>query len=187
MLKSLLILLLFSACILHASASKFGLKTAKGEPLELLELKTKALVEGPYAEIQYIQTYKNPLNHTVETEFHFPRTDSSIFHKFEAVFKNHTLVGRVLEKETAKKMFDWNTQRGNTVAYSERSQVAPDVMNIKVGNIPANETVEIIFSVIQPLETIINKFYELKLPVVLTERYSSSSVDLNKTPDIRRA
>jgi len=186
MIKLLFILLLSSTCVLlSASSPRFGLKTAKGEPLELLELKTKALVEGPYAEVQYIQTYKNPLDHAVETKFHFPRTDSSIFHKFEAIFRNQTLVGKILEKQTAKRMYDWNTRRGNTVAYSERNQVAPDVMNIKVGNIPANETVEIVFSVIQPLETIINKFYELKLPVVLTERYSPASVDPSKIPNIQ--
>ena len=174
MIKLLLILLLS----ISASA-KFGLETANGDPLELLELKTKAIVESPYAEVQYIQTYRNPFNYTIETEFNFPRTDSSIFHKFEAVFQNQTVVGRIFEKETAKKMYDWNIERGNTVAYSERKKVAPDVMNIKVGNIPAYETVEIVFSVIQPLETIINKFYELRLPAVLTERDPPASVDSN--------
>ena len=68
MIKLLLIILLSSTCVLinSSTSNTFGLKTTKGEALELLELTTKAIVEGPYAEIQYIQTYKNPLDHAVE-------------------------------------------------------------------------------------------------------------------------
>jgi len=155
------------------------------ESLNLLDLKTKAVIEGPYAEIQYIHVYKNPYDHALETEFYFPRTESSVFYKFEAVFRNQTIVGKILEKTKAKEMYEWNVERGNTVAYSERNALTPDVMQVQVGNIPAHEDVEIRFSVIQPLEVVINKFWGFTLPSVLTERYAPSSVDPSEVPNIQ--
>ncbi len=184
-MKKLCLFIVLLSVFFHSSFAKFGLFGDKGESLQLLKLKTKAVVEGPYAEIQYIQTYKNPLDHPIETQFYFPRTDTSVFHKFEAEFRGKTIVGRVLEKERAQKMYEWNVEKGNTVAYSDRNVNAPDVMNIKVGNIPPGESVEIRFSVIEPLELVINKFFGLKLPAVLTERYAPSSVDLNQVPVIQ--
>ena len=56
---------------------EYGLHSKKGEALELLKLASRVLVEGPYAQIEFIQIYKNPYNHAIETEFLFPRTESS--------------------------------------------------------------------------------------------------------------
>jgi len=180
--KKLTLALFFLLTLLTPTSGpfRFGLisRNQEEQSPSLLDLKTKALLQGPYAEIQYIHTYKNPYDHALETEFYFPRTENSVFHKFEAVFRNQTIVGEILEKTKAKEKYEWNVEQGNTVAYSERNTLTPDVMKIQVGNIPANESVEIIFSVIQPLEVIINKFWGFTLPSVLTERYTPSSVDL---------
>lgn len=154
------------------------------EPLNLLELRTKVLIEGPYAEIEYIHVYKNPYDKPLETDFYFPRTETSVFYKFQAIFRSQTVVGQILEKEKAKAMYEWNVERGNTVAYSERNAETPDVMQVQVGNIPPSESVQIVFSVIQPLETIINQFWGFTLPSVLTERYAPASVDTRKVPSI---
>jgi len=168
------------------SILRFGLISKNNEEsLNLLDLKTKAVIQGPYAEIQYIHTYKNSYDHTLETEFYFPRTENSVFYKFEAVFRNQTIVGQILEKTKAKEMYEWNVERGNTVAYSERNALTPDVMQVQVGNIPAHESVEIRFSVIQPLEVIINKFWGFTLLSVLTERYAPASVDPSQVPNIQ--
>ena len=167
------------------TSNQHGLRSKDGKPLELLSIHTKALIEGPYAQIQHTQIYTNPYDLALETEFYFPRTESSIFHKFQAVLKDRVIVGQILEKQEAKQKYEWNVERGNTVAYSERNALSPDVMQVLVGNIPAHEEVEITFSVIQPLETVVNKFWGLTLPSVLTERYSPSSVDASQTPDIQ--
>jgi len=58
-------------------------------------------------------------------------------------------------------------------------------MQIKVGNIPPSETVVIRFSIIQPLEMIINKYWGFTLPSVLTERYAPSSINMNEVPNIK--
>jgi len=58
-------------------------------------------------------------------------------------------------------------------------------MQIKVGNIPPNESVVIKFSITQSLEVIINKYWKFALPSVLTERSAPSSINLNEVPNIQ--
>ena len=168
-----------------AMTTNIGLVCTDGRSMQLLTIHTSALIEGPYAEIHHTHIYTNPYDVPLETQFYFPRTDTSIFHSFEAVLKDHVIVGEILEKKEAKQKYDWNVQLGNTVAYSERSEAAPDVMQVLVGNIPAGETVQIRFAVIEPLTTVANKFWGLTLPAVLTERYVPGSVDTSETPSIQ--
>ncbi len=146
-----LLLILFSISILVSSSPpSFGLKTPYGEPLELLELKMKAFVEGPYKEIQYLSTYRNSKDSPVEAVFSFPYSEDLIFHNFEAKFGNQTIVGKI----TARK--------------NNYTRIAPydDVDSIKIGQIQTNETVQILFSIIQPLQVLLNKFYEVKFPAI---------------------
>ena len=154
-----------------------------GCDLDLPKLSTRAFVEGSYAQIEFIQTYKNPHDEPIETEFLFPRTDSSIFHKFEAVFRDKTVTGQIFEKEEAKQMYKESLEQGHTAAYSERNANTPDIMKILVGNISGGESVEIKFSIIEPLDLVANKLWSLTLPVVLTERYTLSSSHLERQSD----
>jgi hypothetical protein len=185
MLKSFIISLMLICIIPQIALAKYGLVSNNNEPLDLLTLQSNVLVEGPYAHVEYIQIYHNSYSRPLETRFYFPRTDSSIFYHFEATFQNKTIIGHISEKEAAKREYQRNVQRGNTVAYAERNAQTPDVMEIKVGNIPAGESVEIKFSVIQPLDVMVNKFWGFTLPSVLTERYTPASVNAAKVPEIR--
>ena len=124
------------------------------KPLLLLRLQTKAFIQSAYAEIQYIQVYMNPYNHPVETQFNYTHIKNSIFHKFEAVFRNQTIVGRIFDKRKAKEIYDRESHLKNSNQNVER---------IYLGEIPAFETVEIRFSVIQPLKIIMNQFWSLTL------------------------
>ena len=179
------ILLLIFSTTLHLTASQdCYLRAVSGEPLEILSLETRAYIEGSYAQIEQIQVYKNPTDSPIETEYYFPRTDSSIFHRFEATIHEKVIIGKILEKEEAKKLYETNLEEGNTVAYSEQNSVTPDVMKILVGNIPARDSVTIKFSIIQPLDVVVNKFWSLTLPTVLTERYAPANFNTSDAPQI---
>lgn len=171
------IIILFALCCISSASTatkdNYGLQTVDGRPLDLLSLTTNAIIEGPYAQIEYIQTYANPFNISLETKFFFARTDSSIFHKFEATFQNKTIVGRIFEKTEAHRKYDWHRKKGNPVAFSSRT--TPDVMRVDVGNIPAGENITIIFSVIEPLEVHDGQSYKLKLMTRLNDRQTSFS------------
>jgi len=82
----MLIILIVSLAYYQAlAATRNGLFTTDNIPIHLLSLKTSVYSEGPYAEIEYSQQYKNPFNHPIETVYYFPRTENSVFHKFEAI------------------------------------------------------------------------------------------------------
>ena len=183
-LRTTILLLIFSATLYLAASQDCYLRAVTGEPLEILSLETRAYVEGSYAQIEQIQVYKNPTDSPIETEYYFPRTDSSIFHKFEASIDGKGIIGKILEKEEAKKLYETNLEQGNTVAYSEQNSATPDVMKILVGNIPARDNVTIKFSIIQPLDVVVNKFWSLTLPTVLTERYAPANFNTSDTPQI---
>ncbi len=142
MTKFLLILLFNTFLILSAYIPEpiFGLKTTKHELLSFLELKTKVLIRGPYAEIQSFYTYKNHQYRAAETYFYFPYAGNSIFYKFEAKFNNRTIIGKIIDKDKYAE------------SYFGR---------FSVGKIEAYETVEIILSVIQPLE-----HFMLEIPAI---------------------
>ena len=117
-MTKLIILYTLVTILSIVTSRKHGLRSKDGRAMQLLSLHTKALIEGPYAEIQYTQTYSNPYDSALETEFYFPRTDSSIFHKFQAVLRDKVIVGEILEKQEAKQKYERNVEQGNTVAYS---------------------------------------------------------------------
>lgn len=110
-------------------------------------------LEAPYKEIQYLSTYRNPKDHPVEAVFHFPRNGDFIFHRFEAIFHNKTLVGKI-------------TTRGDNHTEPEPCS---EVVKITVGELQANATVQILFVVIQPLKVVLNKFFELKFPAITSQ------------------
>ena len=155
----------------------FGLFSFEGKPLPILSLKTLVYSEGSYAQIECYQIYRNPYDHPIETNFYFPRTASSVFHRFTAEFRDKRVVGKIMEKEAAKKSYEEHKANGDTVAYAEINKDVPDVMQVLVGNIPAYEEVTIIFSVIQPLRIALNKFWELTLLSTLTPLYGTSGTN----------
>ena len=86
-----------------------------------------------------IQEYVNENDKALETVFLFPKSESSIFHHFEAIVNNQTLVGRIKEKNRTKQEYTDNLEKGNTVAYAEIDPSTHDVMRINLGNIPPRE------------------------------------------------
>ena len=164
-------------CILYIviQQQRYSLAFFKTESLEICSLETRVHYEGLYAQIEQIQVYKNPTPFPIEAEYHFPRTNTSIFHKFEAKMNDHAIAGLIFESQEALDKHSWNLGKGNTTVYSGRSEPDSDMMKIIVGNIPAYEKVEINFSIIEPVEVLLNKSLSFTLLAVLTERHASSN------------
>ena len=53
-----------------------------------------------------------------------------------------------MEKNKAKDLYYKNKALGNTVAYSDFDANSPDIMNLKIGNLLAEEKLVIIYSYI---------------------------------------
>ena len=90
------------------------------------------------------QVYQNHSSSPVETEYLFPVNDLGVFSKFKAIFKNRVVHGQIKEKEKAKKEFKEGVEQGHMMGYGAIEEKTPDIMKIKLGNLPANETVTIV-------------------------------------------
>ncbi len=136
---------------IYPTAELYG---AKDEDFFMfLNKRVKAVVEGPYVEIQSIYTYKNARDHLAAALFEFPQVETDISHKIEVRYQDAVRVifdgANSPKKEYSHEKLDTNER----FSYKE----------IKAGNIRAQDTVEVIFTVMRPLEVKLNQFYELSI------------------------
>ena len=97
-------------------------------PLPLTKVDIKANIHESIAKVTFSQTYQNPTDSLLETEYLFPIPPNARFDAFQARYENITINGVIKEKEAAQKEYQTNLQKGNTVAYAEMLKEAPDVM-----------------------------------------------------------
>jgi hypothetical protein len=94
-----------------------------------------------------------------------------VFDDFVAVFENRVVKGEIKEKEKAKKEYDEGVKQGHMMGYAEIKEKTPDIMQVKLGNLPAKSSVTIKLSYLQKLEISQNKFWKLQLLGTLTPRF----------------
>lgn len=143
-------------------------------PLPLVKLDISVDVYDSTAKVTFSQTYRNNTDALLETEYFFPIPPNARFDTFQAVYENKTIDGVIREKETAQKEYQQHLKNGNTVAYAEILQDAPDVMQINIGNIHPSSDIQITFSYTQKLEIVRSRFYRFVFYAAMTPRYHSS-------------
>jgi len=169
-IKLLLISLLVSVALMREKhPSNFILKTdypaaelyaAENDYFDrfvFLGKKVKAIVEGPYVELQSIYTYKNFMDHLVVALFEFPQSEKDILQKVEIKHENQDNVRLIFEEMNSPEK-DFNREN----RFSEDKERF-SYREIHAGNVRAHETVEVIFTVMRPLKIRLNQFYELSI------------------------
>jgi hypothetical protein len=68
------------------------------------------------------------------------------------------------------------------MGFAEIEEDTPDIMNIKLGNLPGKSKVIIKLSYLQKLDISQNKFWKFTLLGELTPRFPNSGIDPNKKP-----
>uniref|UniRef100_A0A665X4P0 Poly [ADP-ribose] polymerase n=1 Tax=Echeneis naucrates TaxID=173247 RepID=A0A665X4P0_ECHNA len=85
------------------------------------------------------QTYTNMSSLPIEAKYVFPLDDSAAVCGFEAFINGKHVVGKVKEKETARKEYKQAIEKGHGAYLMD--QDALDVFTISVGNLPPDATV----------------------------------------------
>lgn len=149
----------------------FGLYNQRTkEPIPLKEINVNAKIHDYIAEITYSQIYFNSGDIRLETEYFFPISSTACFHAFKAKFGDTVIEGVIKEKEEAKQKYQAHKEQGDLVAYAEISEKSYSVMCMKIGNIPPNSEIEIIFSYIDRLEISLNKFWRFTVSSCIVPR-----------------
>jgi len=146
--------------------------------LPLKNITYNVYIEDSIARVEIIQYYHNDRPNTIETEYNFPISDKAVFDKFSAMIDDKVLIGKILKKDEAKKIYTEEKSRGSTVAYSEITS-GVDVMQIKVGNVNRNDVIQIKFSYIEPLDVYLNTFWRFKIYSTVNPRYAPSHNQAN--------
>lgn len=66
-----------------------------------------------------------------------------VFSEMSAIYQDKTIQGKIKEKEEAKKEYEENKDKGNTVAYGSIYEDTKDIMNLKLANLGANQNLTI--------------------------------------------
>ena len=92
------------------------------------------LVEG-VAEVSVVQEYVNREQKAIEVIYYFPVEEGAAVTKVEAEVEGRTVVGKVKERETARKEYQDAMKRGSTVIKAE--EVKADIVELRVGRLGA--------------------------------------------------
>ncbi|KAJ7636851.1 von Willebrand factor type A domain-containing protein [Roridomyces roridus] len=110
--------------------------------LPVLNVRAEASIKELAARVKLIQTYRNNADHAIEPVYCFPVPARAAVCSFAMTKQDGTrVVGRVLEKDEAKKTYDAAVEKGVQASLMERQYA--DVFQVSVGNIPPGEEVKI--------------------------------------------
>lgn len=102
----------------------------------LVSLDTEVEINNSIASVTLTQVYHNPSDKVIDTEYLFPVNDLGIFDDFEAIFEGRLVKGVIKKKDEAKKEFKEGVKKGHMMGYAEIKEDTPDIMEIKLGNLP---------------------------------------------------
>ncbi|XP_022596628.1 poly [ADP-ribose] polymerase 4 [Seriola dumerili] len=116
-----------------------GLLDSSGQQLPLQAVHVKCKLRDLLSQVIIFQKYTNTSSVPIEAKYVFPLDDSAAVCGFEAFINGKHVVGKVKEKETARKEYKQAIEKGHGAYLMD--QDAPDVFTISVGNLPPGATV----------------------------------------------
>lgn len=149
----------------------------KDKPVSLQEIDIQAEVYGFFADVKTKLTYKNKNEDPLEVNFVFPLDVSSALYDMKS-HCDKTIVGKIFEKNEAKKKYDQAIADGKQASLVTEDDRHSDVLTMKLGNIKPGQECWVEFSFVQELESI-QKEAKLRFiyPIILGERYTPNSMD----------
>uniref|UniRef100_A0AAY5EVY6 Poly [ADP-ribose] polymerase n=1 Tax=Electrophorus electricus TaxID=8005 RepID=A0AAY5EVY6_ELEEL len=106
-------------------------------PLEAVHVRCKLM--DLLCQVIIFQVYTNKSDVPIEAKYVFPLEETAAVCGFEAFINGKHVVGKVKEKEQARKEYKQAIEKGHGAYLMD--QEAPDVFTISVGNLPAGATV----------------------------------------------
>ncbi|XP_047670615.1 protein mono-ADP-ribosyltransferase PARP4 isoform X2 [Tachysurus fulvidraco] len=116
-----------------------GLLDGNGQTLPLQAVHVRCKLMDLLSQVVIFQTYKNDSNVPIEAKYVFPLEETAAVCGFEAFINGKHVIGKVKEKEQARKEYKQAIEKGHGAYLMD--QDAPDVFTISVGNLPPGATV----------------------------------------------
>ncbi|WP_460805197.1 marine proteobacterial sortase target protein [Microbulbifer agarilyticus] len=145
-----------------------GREAGAFEPALHLSTAVDMRVRGLVAEVQIAQTFTNTSNHWREAVYVLPLPENAAVRGMEIVIGERRIVGKVREREEAKKVYAEARAAGKRAALLEQQR--PNMFTSRVANIAPGEKIAVEVRYLQTLKFDRDQF-SLRLPSTLTPRY----------------
>ncbi|XP_062861653.1 protein mono-ADP-ribosyltransferase PARP4 [Trichomycterus rosablanca] len=116
-----------------------GLLNSIGQTLPLQAVHIRCKLMDLLSQVIIFQTYTNNSDVPIEAKYVFPLEETATVCGFEAFINGKHVIGKVKEKEQARKEYKQAIEKGHGAYLMD--QDAPDVFTISVGNLPPRATV----------------------------------------------
>ncbi|KAB5576919.1 hypothetical protein PHYPO_G00204060 [Pangasianodon hypophthalmus] len=116
-----------------------GLLDSNGQTLPLQAVHVRCKLMDLLSQVVIFQTYTNNSSVPIEAKYVFPLEETAAVCGFEAFINGKHVIGKVKEKEQARKEYKQAIEKGHGAYLMD--QDAPDVFTISVGNLPPGATV----------------------------------------------
>ncbi|XP_073668032.1 protein mono-ADP-ribosyltransferase PARP4-like isoform X1 [Paramisgurnus dabryanus] len=116
-----------------------GLLDSSGKTLPLKAVHVRCKLIDLFCEVIIFQTYVNQSEVPIEAKYVFPLEETAAVCGFEAFINGKHVIGKVKEKEQARKEYREAVGKGYGAYLMDQDE--PDVFTISVGNLPPGATV----------------------------------------------
>lgn len=141
-----------------------------GLPLPLQGVHVNAHIFGTVAKVEIVQIFVNPYKDAMNLTYVFPLDDAGAIFSFQAVTKNNTFTGRVMDSNSAQRKFRKKLKKNEPVALLEEN--SPDTFRLQIGCIPPQSPLKIIICYATDLKVSAQGIVSFVLPTAVAPRYS---------------
>ncbi|CDS35741.1 von Willebrand factor A domain containing protein [Echinococcus multilocularis] len=141
-------------------------------PVPLEKFNVHSVIVNNNADVSCEFAYKNSTSEIIETEFAFPLESTAAVYYLEAIIGKKHLVAHCRERIEAEETYSEAVKSGHTAFMMQEDYRMGDTFRMKLGNIPAGETIKLTFRYVVPLyvrevDKTIERFSGLQAPYVL--------------------
>lgn len=130
-------------------------------------------IDGIIATVTVTQSFLNKGNTITNGLYTFPLPENSAVNYLKVQVGNREIEGKILEKNTAKKLFKQAKLTGKKASLVEQHR--PNIFTNKIANIKPNEQITVTIKYIQRVDYTKDKF-SLRFPMNITPRYLPNQV-----------
>lgn len=146
----------------------------------LLNTQANISISGPIATTEITQTFLNTSMDFAESIYVFPLPENSAVEHMEIMVGNRRIIGQIMEKVQAKKVYTQAKRQGKRAALVQQSR--PNLFKTSVANIPAGQSVSVTLRINQSLDVQIDEQsmlqnFKYRLPLTLTPRYQAGPIN----------
>lgn len=170
----------------QAGSGELMLRSEQGYARALhLDTDVKVQINGLVAEVVMTQSFKNPSAQYLEGVYVFPLQEKTAVSGMTMMVGERKIVGKIREKQQAKKIYQAAKKAGKRVALVEQHR--PNLFKQRLANIGPGERITIELRYVQAVEvaTVDHSLqFSLRLPTTFTPRYNPAATPINDNAQI---